>query len=121
MAEVGEISLEGMEFFAYHGYYDEEQKVGNKYSVDIFIRAPLSEAADSDSLSKTINYEDVYAFVSDEMQTRTRLLETVGKRIIEKAFLRYPQAVEVRINISKFNPPVGGICKRARVSLVKTR
>lgn len=34
---LGTISLEGLEFFAYHGFYDEEQKVGNKYSLDITI------------------------------------------------------------------------------------
>ena len=32
----GEVSaLVGLEFFAYHGFYDEEQKMGNKYAVDI--------------------------------------------------------------------------------------
>ena len=29
---MGQIALEGMEFFAYHGHFDEEQKIGNKYS-----------------------------------------------------------------------------------------
>ena len=42
------VSLEGLEFFAYHGYYDEEQKVGNKYSVDVTVRADLKAAAVED-------------------------------------------------------------------------
>jgi dihydroneopterin aldolase len=33
----GKITLEGMEFFAHHGYYQEEQKIGNKFAVDIMI------------------------------------------------------------------------------------
>ncbi|RZK29989.1 MAG: dihydroneopterin aldolase, partial [Hymenobacter sp.] len=33
---MGQIALEGLEFFAFHGYYDEEQKIGNKYGVDIY-------------------------------------------------------------------------------------
>ena len=34
---MGQIALEGMEFFAFHGYYDEEQKIGNKYGIDLYI------------------------------------------------------------------------------------
>jgi dihydroneopterin aldolase len=38
---MGKITLEGLEFFAFHGYYDEEQKIGNKYGVDITIETFL--------------------------------------------------------------------------------
>ncbi|MCO6477363.1 MAG: dihydroneopterin aldolase [Phaeodactylibacter sp.] len=31
------IALEGMRFFAYHGYYEEEQILGNEFVVDIFV------------------------------------------------------------------------------------
>ena len=44
---MGQIALEGMEFFAFHGYYDEEQKIGNKYGVDLYIETNLNAAAAS--------------------------------------------------------------------------
>jgi dihydroneopterin aldolase len=34
---MGKILLEGMEFFAYHGHYEEEQIIGTKFIVDIEI------------------------------------------------------------------------------------
>jgi len=67
------ITLEGLEFFAYHGYYDEEQKIGNKYSVDLTVYADLSEAAAEDKLSKTINYETLYNLVLAEIKKSARL------------------------------------------------
>ena len=64
---MGKVSLEGMEFYARHGYYEEERVIGNKYSVDVTIEADLSEAAATDKLDGTINYERVYEIVSDVM------------------------------------------------------
>ena len=57
---MGRITLEGLEFFAFHGYYDEEQKIGNKYGVDITVETTLEKAQTDDKLSETIDYEELY-------------------------------------------------------------
>jgi len=114
---MGLIHLEGLEFFAYHGFYDEEQKVGNKYSVDIKIAADLSEARNSDKLHDTINYEELYRLTKEEMKVSSRLLEHIAERIIKRIAVRYPQIDQCEISISKFNPPVGGVCQRAKVTI----
>ena len=112
---MGVINLEGLEFFAYHGFYDEEQTVGNKYSVDIRIESDLSSARNSDKLNDTINYEDLYNLTKEEMKIPSRLLEHIAERIIKRVANKYPQIKNCEISISKFNPPVGGVCNRARV------
>ncbi len=114
---MGLVSLKGLEFFAYHGYYDEEQKVGNKYSVDITVRADLKAAAVEDELSQTVNYEALYMIVKEHMQVRARLLEHIGYEIIQSIFQEFPLVQWVEVSISKFNPPIGGVCKEARVTL----
>jgi len=118
---MGKVALEGLEFFAYHGYYDEEQKVGNKYSVDVTVTTDFDRAAEHDKLSETINYETLYQIVAHEMTIRSRLLENIGKRIIRSIFQTFPQADAVDVSVAKFNPPIGGVCKSARVSLVRNR
>lgn len=114
---MGLIYLEGLEFFAYHGFYDEEQKVGNKYSVDIKITSDLTEARNSDKLNDTINYEELYRLTKEEMKVSSRLLEHIAERIIKRISVRYPQINACEISISKFNPPLGGVCQRARVTI----
>jgi dihydroneopterin aldolase len=37
----GTVSLEGMAFFARHGFYEEERTLGNRYEVDIAVETPL--------------------------------------------------------------------------------
>lgn len=118
---MGLIALEGLEFFAYHGYYDEEQKVGNKYAVDITVKANLKSAATKDALDQTVNYEALYEVVKEEMQIRSRLLEHIGHNIIQTVFQKFPAVKWVEISISKFNPPIGGVCKQARVTLAESR
>ena len=116
---MGVVALEGMEFFAYHGYYDEEQKTGNRYSVDIAVTADVAGAARQDRLSLTINYEALYRIIAEEMARQSRLLEHIAERIIERTYQAYPHAELVEVSVSKYNPPIGGICTRARVTLRK--
>ena len=49
------ISLEGLRFYAYHGAEPQEAIVGAWYTVDITIRADVTDAILSDSLSGTVN------------------------------------------------------------------
>ncbi|MCY7356514.1 MAG: dihydroneopterin aldolase [Rudanella sp.] len=114
---MGTIALEGLEFFAYHGFYDEEQKIGNKYSVDIVVTADFSEAARRDKLSATVNYEELYRITTRVMQRPARLLEHIAHSIIEEIRGAYPTVGEVEVSVSKFNPPVGGVCHRARITM----
>ncbi|MET4106567.1 dihydroneopterin aldolase [Hymenobacter sp. UYP22] len=112
-----QVALEGMEFFAFHGYYEEEQKIGNKYSVDLYIDTDLQQAGTSDELENTVNYVVLYQLVAEEMHIPARLLEHVGQRIISRVQAAFPHISGVKVSVSKYNPPFGGICFRSRVTL----
>jgi dihydroneopterin aldolase len=118
---MGRVALEGLEFFAYHGYYEEERKMGNKYEVNIEVSTDLTKAAEEDKLSGTVNYEDLYRIVYEEMQAPSKMLENIGFRIIKKAFEFFPEIEKVKIEVSKFNPPVKGVCRKAKITLDKVR
>lgn len=109
------ISIEGMEFFAYHGCFKEEQIIGTKFIVDLYITTDTSEAETTDDLTKTINYQSVYSLVKKQMQLKSKLLEHVGRRILDAVKLEYPFILDAKIKVSKLNPPLGG--KMSNVSL----
>jgi dihydroneopterin aldolase len=111
----GKVVLEGLEFHAYHGVYPHERSSGNKFEVDVMIDTKFSESAFRDELTGTINYEDLYAIVKEVMEKPSKLLETVGHAIAEQALIAFPTAQVVEVKISKFNPPIGGVCKKASV------
>jgi 7,8-dihydroneopterin aldolase/epimerase/oxygenase len=112
---MGVISLEGLEFFAYNGVSAEEQKIGNRYSIDINIVTDISQAAESDKLRETVDYGDLYALIRDVMLNKHKLLEHIGNSIILKIREKYPDIDQIEVSVSKFNPPIGGVCERARV------
>jgi dihydroneopterin aldolase len=114
---LGTISLEGLEFFAYHGYYPEEQRIGNKYALDITINTDFIEAAVKDKLSATVNYETLYQIAAKVMQEPAKLLEHIGFKVIASVREHYPDVQKVTVRVSKFNPPIGGVCTRATITM----
>jgi 7,8-dihydroneopterin aldolase/epimerase/oxygenase len=114
---MGTIALEGLEFFAYHGVSGEEQKIGNRYQIDIQIVTDFSEAAENDELRDTVDYADLYEIIAEVMKIKSRLLEHIAKLIISNVRERYPNIEKIEVTVSKFNPPIGGVCTRAKVTL----
>ncbi len=114
-----EVSLEGVEFYSYHGFYKEEQKVGNKFSLDIKVTTAFDNYSDMDDIDNTVNYEDLYTIAKLEMQKPSHLLENIANNIIKEILLRYPTVESAEVSVSKFNPPIGGICSKAKVTIRK--
>ncbi len=114
---MGTITLEGLDFFAYHGYYPEEQRIGNKYAVDITIQTDFLEAAQLDKLSETVNYETLYDVAAEVMKVPSRLLEHIAHQIILGIRDKYPNVENIIVKVSKFNPPVGGVCTKATITM----
>lgn len=117
----GKVALEGLEFHAYHGVYPHERSSGNKFEVDVLVETEFSESAFHDDLSGTVNYEELYTLVKDEMAKPSKLLETVGHAIAKKTLETFREAKSVEVRISKFNPPIGGVCKKATVQVNQAR
>lgn len=116
---MGMIELEGMEFFARHGCFPEEQTLGNMFCVDVRIEADLSKAAQSDLLEDTLDYQHIYSIVKREMEKPSRLLEHLCGRILCALHAELKGIQSVTVKVSKKNPPIGG--KVAQCSVALTR
>jgi 7,8-dihydroneopterin aldolase/epimerase/oxygenase len=114
-----EVALLGVEFFAYHGFYEEERRIGNKFIADIKIQTDFTSSIEDDDLAKTVDYEQLYAILRAEMDVPSKLLEHVAGRILDKVCSFFPFIRKIEISIAKQNPPIGGICRESRITLVK--
>lgn len=117
----GTVALEGLEFHAYHGVYPHERSSGNKFQVDVAVETAFQQKAFADDLSGTLNYETLYTVVKTEMERPSKLLETVGHAIAQNVLQTFPSALQVQVKIAKFNPPIGGVCRKASVEVRKQR
>jgi dihydroneopterin aldolase len=111
------IALEGMRFFAYHGFYEEERKIGNEFVVDVTIQTDVDSAAATDDLYKTINYETIYQICEANMRRPSKLLENVVQRIALDIKHQFGTIREMSVSIRKLNPPLGGRVDAARVEV----
>lgn len=117
----GRVALEGLEFHAFHGVYAHERDTGNNFEVDIAVETDFSSGAKSDSLEGTVDYEELYSIVKNEMEKPSHLIETVAERIVNDVLKKIPAVILVELTIAKRTPPIGGVCKRALVSITKKR
>lgn len=113
---LGKIEIEGMLFFAYHGYYDYEQQKGNDFIVDIEIELDIKESAlKYDDLNGTLNYEQVYALVKIEMEIKSKLLEHVAYRIRFAIQNKFPEILHLKVSIAKCRPPIKGEVSQVKI------
>ena len=118
---IGRVSLEGLEFHAFHGVYPHERESGNWFEVDITVETDFSPAAATDELVGTVNYETLFKIVKEEMEQPSKLLETVAEKIARDVLETFPNAISVELTVAKLNPPIGGKCKKASVNLLRRR
>lgn len=103
----GWIGLENMEFYSFHGVFEEEQLIGGKYIVDIFIYTDMHGAMLYDDLEGTLDYEIVYHIVRKNMQQSVKLIEYLAHNIIADLRDVLAEDDKIKLKIRKINPPLG--------------
>jgi 7,8-dihydroneopterin aldolase/epimerase/oxygenase len=111
------INVEGIRLYGFHGCLPEEARIGQEYSIDVYIDTDFSEAAQTDKLDKTVDYCQVYEIVKREMAIRSNLIEHVARRIKESLHKEIPLIMSSTVKVTKFNPPMNGNVERVSVEI----
>ena len=118
---MGIIKVENIRIYAYHGCLLEEGKIGSDYRVDIKVKANLETSAKSDELADTVDYVHLNKIVKEEMAIRSKLLEHVADRILNRVLNEILMVQTADVSVSKMNPPIGGNVEKVTVILQKKR
>jgi dihydroneopterin aldolase len=110
------VSLKGVEFFAYHGFYPEERKAGNKFIIDVEVELKSFDSND-DNINDTVNYEDLFKICKKEMDKTQKLLETVVFNIISKVKSDLDNVTSGKVKLEKISPQLGGKVEKAIVEM----
>jgi len=105
---MGTIRVENIVCYSYHGCMAEEGSIGQSYLVGVEMKLDFSEAAKNDDLSKTIDYCDINRIVEEEMAIRSKLIEHVGQRILNRFKKELLIMESATVEIKKINPPING-------------
>jgi dihydroneopterin aldolase len=118
---MGIIKVNNIKLYAFHGCLDEEAKIGSWYRVDVEVKANLKKSAKTDELSDTVDYVHLNHIVKEEMQVRSKLLEEVAQRILDRFFKEIKMLKKATVGVSKINPPIGGNVEEVVIVLSKKR
>lgn len=102
------IQLTGMRFYAYHGCFEEEQKIGTHFIVDVTLTYDAEAAIANDDVEKSVNYLVVYRTIQKVMNEPRHLIETVADYIVREIKSDFPQVQHVTVKLCKLNPPLDG-------------
>lgn len=105
----GTIEVNGLRLYARHGVMEQERIVGNLFEVTAHLVYPFLTAAESDSLSGTLNYASAIDVIKKEMEIPSDLLEHAAFRIKTALCREFPDIEAGMVKIAKLTPPIPNI------------
>lgn len=111
------VGLKEASFYAFHGYYEEERKMGNHFIINTKVGIDVSEIG-FDDIVHTVNYETLYQICKNEMEQSQKLLETVAANILHAYKNNFPDIKSASITIEKLQPQLGGKLQASYVELM---
>jgi dihydroneopterin aldolase len=115
------IFLNQMSFYAYHGAFPEENKLGQRFVIDVELRLDLRSAGQTDELEHSIDYGKVFQVVKEIVEHRRyRLIESLAENIADMLLTEFP-VPEVLVRVSKPDPPIPGHYKSVGVEVIRSR
>lgn len=116
------IHLQGMEFYAYHGVFEEENRLGQRFRVNLVLEADLKPAAAEDDVEKSVNYAEAFEAVKEAVENQTyRLVETIAEKIAETIFERFNIVEQLHVKVIKPDPPIPGHYDHVAIEMTRTR
>lgn len=111
------VLLHDLEFFAFHGLYEEERIIGNKFIINLEVT--IDDFSEFKSVEDTINYVSLFEIIRMKMNPPVDLLEILATQIIEEICLIDKKISSVSISIKKVNPPIKGIRGNVGITIQK--
>lgn len=107
MSETGRILIEKLDIYAYHGFFSEEERLGQRFLLDLVLDVDLRAAAASDHLADTVDYGRAVAIVTEAFTARRyHLLEGAARAVAVAVLEAFPAVASVAVTLRKPAPPI---------------
>jgi dihydroneopterin aldolase len=107
MSETGSILIETLDIYAYHGFFAEEERLGQRFTLDLVLATDIRASAISDSLGDTVDYGKVVAVVTKAFTARRyNLLEAAARAVALAVLDAFPPVTRIEITLRKPAPPI---------------
>lgn len=119
---VDKIFVNKMEFYGYHGVFPEENRLGQRFVVDLIIETDLSAAGKSDRLDDSINYGELYGVCKEVVEgEQYNLVEAIAEQIAARVLTQFSNVQTCTVKVFKPDPPIPGHYKSVAVEIKRGR
>jgi len=115
------IILRDLGFYGYHGLFAEEEKLGQRFFIDLECGVDLTAPGESDAIGHTVSYADIYDVVKTTFEKRTKLIEALGHNVVSALFERFSDINWIIIRIRKPEAPIAMVRGEAAIELHRVR
>lgn len=114
------ILLQNMMFYGYHGVYEHEREMGQRFAVDAELSLDLARAGESDDIADSLDYVAAYEAVRATVENnKFHLLEALAEHIAS-ALLK-GQVAQVTVRVRKPGVPLPGYLDFVQVEVTRGR
>ena len=116
------IFVSGLLIHAHHGVMAHEEKVGQRFVIDLELTTDLATASRSDKLADTVNYGAIVDTTTEVFTQRSyRLIEAAAGAVADAILAKFVKVSAVRITVRKPHAPIAAIFGDAGVTLTRRR
>jgi len=116
------ITLKRMQFYGYHGLFDAENTLGQRFFVDADLYTSLKPAGESDNMEDSIDYGKVFQIIEEIVEGEPKnLIEAVAEEIATTLLATFKKIEACRIEVVKPDPPIPGHYDTVSVQIYRER
>jgi 7,8-dihydroneopterin aldolase/epimerase/oxygenase len=121
-AAIDKIYVNQMSFYGYHGVFPEENKLGQRFFIDLVVELDLQKAGKTDDLTNTVNYADLYQICKEFAEEQTfQLIEALAENIAQEILNRFSNIYSCTVKVYKPDPPIKGYYQSVAVEIKRSR
>jgi len=116
------IILKDLAFYGYHGVMLEENKLGQRFRIDLECGMNLTRAGHTDEVEATVSYADIYDIVKKATEdTRFKLIEALAQHIVDCLFAAFLPMEWIKVRIRKPEAPIAAVAGEFAIELYRER
>ena len=116
------IAVKGMQFFGYHGVYEEEQRLGQRFVVNVWLYLDLKRAGMTRNVDDTVDYGLAYQVVRRIVEGEPiPLIESLAEEISTQLLGAFARLLGVEVEVEKPGAPMAGVFDTVSVRIQRWR
>jgi len=116
------IFITGLLIHARHGVMPHEEKVGQRFVIDLELTTDLARAAVSDKVVDTVSYASIVEAVTRAFTAKSyRLVEAAAGAVADEVLSTFPRIASVRVTVHKPHAPIAAIFNDVGVTILRKR